>query len=80
LHHQINVKNKSKRTERKKRKSRKRKRKTKKMGKAGQSIFSIVVVIQLLVTGVGLGLSSYILSLAPTLDNVLSIVFVAFTG
>jgi len=50
------------------------------MGNAGRSVFNILIFIQFLIIGVGLGLSAYILSLAPTLDNVLSIVFVAFTG
>ena len=47
---------------------------------AVRGIFNVLVFVQFLVIGVGLGLSAYILSLAPTIDNVLSIVFVAFTG
>lgn len=50
------------------------------MGKVGKGIFNFLVVIQFLVIGVAVGLSAYILSLAPTADNVLSIVFVAFSG
>lgn len=47
---------------------------------AVRGFFNVLVFVQFLVIGVGLGLSCYILSLAPTIDNVLSIVFVAFTG
>jgi len=51
-----------------------------KMGKTSQKMFNILSAIEFLVLGASLGLSIYILTLAPTLDNVFSIVVVAFTG
>ncbi|CBY32207.1 unnamed protein product [Oikopleura dioica] len=50
------------------------------MGKTSQKMFNILSAIEFLVLGASLGLSIYILTLAPTLDNVFSIVIVAFTG
>ncbi|CBY21002.1 unnamed protein product [Oikopleura dioica] len=50
------------------------------MGKTSQKMFNILSAIEFLVLGASLGLSIYILTLAPTLDNVFSIVVVAFTG
>jgi len=50
------------------------------MGKTSQKMFNILSGIEFLVLGVSLGFAIYILTLAPTLDNVFSIVVVAFTG
>ena len=50
------------------------------MGKTSQKMFNILSAIEFLILGASLGLSIYILTLAPTVDNVFSIVVVAFTG
>ena len=55
-------------------------KKAEKMGKTSQKMFNILSAIEFLVLGTSLGFSIYILTLAPTLDNVFSIVIVAFTG
>ena len=58
----------------------KKEKEKQKMGKTSQKMFNILSGIEFLVLGVSLGFAIYILTLAPTLDNVFSIVVVAFTG